>query len=89
MNTRQMIVSAALALALSPAAFAATASPDRCSALESQFDKAVVTSHVAKIGDARSLRTEGARLCSQGKSVEGVKKLEEAVKILGETPARN
>ena len=38
MNLRQIIVSGAVALALSPAAFATTNSAERCTALEKQFD---------------------------------------------------
>jgi hypothetical protein len=89
MNKRQLILSAAISLALSPAAFAASSSADRCSALEGQFDKAVMSTHAPKVANAKTLRTDGAKLCAQGKADEGVKKLEEAVKMLGQTPARN
>lgn len=89
MNKRQLILAAAISLALSPAAFAAATSAERCSALESKFDKAVMSTHAPKVADAKVLRTDGAKLCTQGKADEGIKKLEEAVKMLGSTPASN
>ena len=88
MNVRLMIVSGAAALALAPAAFAASPSHASCSALESQFDKAVLTTHSASVAAAKDLRTEGGKLCAQGKVTEGTKKLEDAVKMIGETPAK-
>lgn len=94
MNARQLIASGAMALLLAPAAFANsanahTASPGSCKTLETRFDREAQNSHVTNLTKARYLRTAGAELCSQGKSIEGARKLEEAVKMLGETPARN
>ena len=88
MNIRQMIVSGAVALALAPAAFAASPTHASCSVLESQFDKAVLTTHSTEVTAARNLRVEGGKLCSQGKAADGAKKLENAVKMIGETPAK-
>ena len=60
---------------------------ERCLQLEHQFDansKAYSTS--AKYKNARAMRSEGAGLCSSGKQVAGIQKLEQALKAIGETP---
>jgi hypothetical protein len=94
MNARQMIASGAMALLLAPAAFASSATastnaPASCKTLETRFDKDVLSSHAADISKARQLRAEGGSLCTQGKHTEGVKKLEDAVKMLGASPVHN
>lgn len=94
MNTRQLIASGALVLLLSPVALAnapekSATSATGCKSLENQFDKAAETSHNGQAAKAKLLRTEGAELCTQGKQVEGQRKLEEAIRMLGAVPSRN
>ncbi len=94
MNPRLLIASGALSVLLAPAAFANpavdnNATQANCKALETRFDKEVDKSHAPDLARARFLRTEGAELCTQGKHADGAKKLEEAVKMLGVSPARN
>ena len=95
MKTRQLIGAGAMALLLVPAAFAnnastaSTSNPASCKTLEVRFDKAAQGSHAADLSKAKLLRTEGAELCTQGKTTEGARKLEEAVKMLGQSPASN
>src|SRR5262245_17806203 len=80
MQTRFLVVGA-VAVLLAQAGFAA--SPDRCTRLEGKFDQQVSTSTSAELAQAKTLRADGAKLCTSGKKAEGVKKLEEAVKMLG------
>ena len=82
MKLHQLIASATAVLLLAPAAFAASNPPATCSSLQTQFDKEIVTTNSAHAAKARDLRAEGAKLCSSGKSADGIKKLEEAVKLL-------
>jgi hypothetical protein len=63
------------------------ARPSSCQSLEARFDRESPTSHAADIAKARKLRTEGAELCAKGKHIAGAQKLEEAVKMLGVSPA--
>ena len=66
---------------------AAMTPTERCTALEHQFDDAIKTHpKSATVKSAKSMRTEGGTLCAGGKQAEGVQKLEQAVKALGETP---
>jgi len=81
MQTR-FFVMGALTLLLAQAGFAAN-QPDRCTRLEGKFDRQATTSTSAELAQAKTLRADGAKLCSTGKQTEGVKKLEEAVKMLG------
>jgi hypothetical protein len=86
MKVRHLAAAAATALLLSPAVFAATpaaAAPASCSSLEAQFDRDVMKTTSADANKARSLRAEGGKLCSEGKSADGIKKLNEAIKLLG------
>jgi hypothetical protein len=87
MKLHRMIASATAVLLLSPAAFAATSSPASCSSLQTQFDKEVLTTTSVHAAKARDLRAEGAQLCTSGKSAEGIKKLDEAIKMLGSNHA--
>ena len=82
MKLHQLIASATAVLLLAPAAFAASNPPATCSSLQTQFDKEIVTTTSAHAAKAKDLRAEGAKLCSSGKSADGIKKLEEAVKML-------
>ena len=81
MQTRVFVLGA-LTLLLAQAGFAAS-QPDRCSRLEGKFDREATKSTSAELAQAKTLRADGAKLCDSGKKVEGVKKLEEAVKMLG------
>lgn len=83
MKVRHLVAAAATALLMSPAVFAATTPPASCSSLETQFDKQVMSTTSADANKARGLRADGAKLCAAGKSAEGVKKLNEAIKLLG------
>jgi hypothetical protein len=85
MKTR-LIALSALGLLLAQASFAAQ--PDRCTRLEGKFDKDVATSTSADVAQAKTLRADGGKLCSSGNKAEGAKKLAEAVKMLGATPAK-
>ena len=86
MKVRHLVAATATALLLSPAVFAAStspATPATCSSLQAQFDKDVLKTTSAEANKARDLRAEGAKLCTQHKNAEGVKKLNEAIKLLG------
>ncbi len=83
MKVRHLVAAAATGLLLSPAVFAATTPPASCSSLQTQFDKEVLKTSSADANKARSLRAEGAKLCAQGKSTDGIKKLDDAIKMLG------
>lgn len=82
MNVRHLLAAGAMAVVLAPACFAATQKADRCSTLESRFDKHAASSTSADLTKAKALRDEGAKLCSSGKKSEGAKKLQEAVKMV-------
>ncbi|MGB5133332.1 MAG: hypothetical protein WBO00_11980 [Steroidobacteraceae bacterium] len=86
MKVRHLVAAAATALLLSPAVFAASTPPATCSTLQAQFDKQALKTASANANKARDLRAAGARLCSEGKSTEGVRKLNEAIKMLGASP---
>jgi hypothetical protein len=60
---------------------------ERCAALESQFDS-VITSHesAAKASAAKTLRSEAGQLCENRSHVQGIAKLENALRDLGVTP---
>lgn len=88
MKVRHLAAAAATALLLAPAAFATSSTPASCSSLQTQFDKEVLRTTSAEANKARNLRAEGAKLCSEGKNAEGIKKLNEAIKMLG-TSVRN
>lgn len=60
-----------------------------CMSLEQQFDSAI-KSHAtaAKVSEARTLRTDAGKLCTAGKTGEGVIKLQHALRDLGVTPTK-
>jgi hypothetical protein len=80
---------------MSPFAFAndqaepqAAGGEESCATLQTKFDKDVMTANSANVGQAQSLREEGAKLCSEGKDAEGVAKLKEALSLIkGAAPA--
>ena len=60
---------------------------ERCTALEHQLDGAIKAhSTSAKIKDVKAMRSEGGSLCASGKQIDGTQKLEQALKVLGESP---
>jgi methionine-rich copper-binding protein CopC len=67
------------------AAPAATAMPAaHCDSLQKQYQSAAVSnSSNPNAAKARKTATEGEKLCREGKSADGVKKLEHALKELG------
>ena len=67
---------------------AASTPSARCTALEQQFNKAE-PSHksMTAFKEAAKLRDEGRNLCTANKAPDGVKKLEQALKMIGITPA--
>jgi len=87
MKIRPLIASACAAVLLSPAAFAGEGKTDDCSKLQAEFDKQATTAQAAQADQARAIRDEGAKLCAEGKSEEGVKRLQEAIQALGQAPA--
>ncbi len=94
MNARQLIASGAVALLLAPAAMAnsvstAKVTPDTCKTLDTRFEREDPDSQGPDIEKARLLRAEGTELCKQGKTADGVKKLKEAVRMLGAPPAKH
>jgi hypothetical protein len=87
MLTRLIVPAAALVMLASAPAMAATTSAQKCTALEKQFDAAIVKHEKsAKAADAKTLRTEGGTLCASGKADEGVKKLQAAFNDIGVKP---
>jgi len=86
MKIRQLILAASAAAFLTPAAFGATtaSNPDDCMTLQQKFDKQV-TAHAATsatTSKAKDMRAQGEKLCKEGKTSEGTKKLQEALKEL-------
>jgi hypothetical protein len=89
MKIHTLVGAAMTGVFLSSAAFAASMTPaQQCTALEKQFDQQI-TKHTAsaKYGTAKSLRSDGGKLCLSGNSAEGVKKLEQALNDIGVKPA--
>lgn len=63
---------------------AAMTPTEKCTSLEKQFDKAIKThGKAAMANDAKTMRTDGGNLCASGKQVDGIAKLEQALKDLG------
>lgn len=88
MNVRTLIGATLAAVIMSTAAFAATMTPaQQCTALEKQFDQEIVKhATAAKAAQAKTLRTDGGKLCQIGKNDDGVKKLKQALKDIGVKP---
>jgi len=56
----------------------------RCTILESQFDAAIKTHEsAAKANWAKTMRTEGGRLCASGNQSRGIVKLRDAIEDIG------
>ena len=59
-------------------------STERCKLYERRFDGQVAAhEQAARIDEARTLRIEGGRLCSQGSQALGASKLREALDYIG------
>jgi hypothetical protein len=88
MFSRFVVPAAAAVLMLATApAMAAMTKADECTALQKQFDAAIVKHEkAAKAADAKALRTQGGQLCTSGKADEGVKKLQAAFTDIGVKP---
>lgn len=93
MKSRYLIAAASAAVLASSFAMAQeTAAPvatdESCASLQTKFDTDVMTANSANVGDAQSLREEGAKLCSEGNEAEGVAKLKEALALIegGQAP---
>ena len=89
MKIRTLAGAAMTGVFLSTAAFAASMTPaQQCTALEKQFDQQI-TKHTtsAKFVTAKSLRSDGGKLCLSSNPADGVKKLEQALNDIGVKPA--
>ncbi len=85
MNIRHFVLAASAAVLLAPGAFAATTATkaEDCAALQARFDKEMPAhANAAGATKAKDLRAEGEKLCKDGKTAEGEKKLHEALKEL-------
>jgi hypothetical protein len=85
MKIRHLVLAASAAVLLAPGAYAATTATkgEDCAALQQKFDKEITT-HATAAGAAKAkeMRAEGEKLCKDGKTAEGEKKLHEALKEL-------
>ncbi len=81
MNIRYSLIAASAVLAISPVAFAeeSVQATQDCAALVQQYDQAAVAATAEQLGQAKSARDEGEKLCSEGKNEEGAAKLKEAI----------
>lgn len=89
MLSRWVVPAAAALMLASAGAMAAQMTPaQKCTALEKQFDK-VAGKHqgAPKIGDARTLRADGGKLCAEAKYTDGISKLEMAFSDIGVKPS--
>jgi hypothetical protein len=87
--TRRFLLplAAALTMAIAPAMAAQMTGTERCTALEKQFDQAIVKhAKDAKAADARTLRADGGKLCTSGKTDQGMQKLQQALNDIGVKP---
>ncbi|MEX2149615.1 MAG: hypothetical protein WD793_05345 [Steroidobacteraceae bacterium] len=92
MKSRYLIAAASAAVLASSFAMAQeqaapVATDESCASLQTKFDADVMTANSANVGQAQSLREEGAKLCSEGKEAEGVAKLKEANELIKGSPA--
>jgi hypothetical protein len=91
MLTRLILPAVAVVMLAGSGAMAAEmTAAQRCTALEGQFDRAIVQhGSAAKAGDAKMLRTDGGKLCTQGRYADGITKLQTALVDIGVTPSAN
>jgi hypothetical protein len=89
MKIHTLVGAAMMGVFLSTAAFAASMTPaQQCTALEKQFDQQIgkhTTS--SKVATAKSLRSDGGKLCLSGKPTAGITKIEQALNDIGVKPA--
>lgn len=83
MKIRHIVIAGA-ALAFGPAAFAqdttATAQAGQdCASLQAQYDQAAAAASAEQLSSAKAARDEGAALCAEGKTEEGMAKLQDAI----------
>ena len=85
MKVRNLIAAASAAVLLSPFAMAQepVAAPqgteESCASLQTKFDADIAVSQSASAAQAQAIRDEGAKLCAEGRTDEGVAKLKEAL----------
>lgn len=82
MKLRHSIVVASAVLAISPVAMAGEVTqvaPEDCAALMQQYDETAAATTGEHASAAQAARDEGEKLCSEGRSAEGVAKLKEAL----------
>ncbi|HUG02886.1 MAG TPA: hypothetical protein VML92_00480 [Steroidobacteraceae bacterium] len=87
MKSRYLIAAASAAVLASSFAMAQdqaapVATDESCASLQTKFDTDVMTANSADVGQAQTLREEGAKLCSEGNEAEGVAKLKEALTLI-------
>ena len=76
-----------LGMAQDPAA-APTATDESCTTLQTKFDADVATAQSSAAATAQATRDEGAKLCAEGRTDEGIAKLKEALSQLSAAPAQ-
>jgi hypothetical protein len=87
MKIRHILITSA-ALAIGPAIAQETAAPQGsgdCASLQAQFDQAAATASAEQMSAAKAARDEGEKLCAEGKTEEGVAKLQEAVSAISQS----
>ena len=85
MKIRHLVLATSAAVLLAPAAFAATTATktEDCATLQQKFVKQIAAhANAAGAAKAKEMRAEGEKLCKEGKTAEGEKKLHEALKEL-------
>ena len=86
MKIRHILIASA-ALAVGPAIAQETAAPQApadCASLQAQFDQAASTASAEQVSAAQAAHDEGVKLCSEGKTEEGVLKLQEAISAISQ-----
>ena len=90
----KLIVAATAALLMSPFAMAQDpaaepmAADESCATLQTKFDTDVATAQSSIAATAQATRDEGAKLCAEGRTDEGIAKLKEALSQLSAAPAQ-
>jgi hypothetical protein len=81
----KLIVAATAAILMSPFAMAQDpaaapqGSEESCASLQTKFDADIAVSQSASASKAQAMRDEGAKLCAEGRTDEGIAKLKEAL----------
>ena len=89
----KLIVAATAAVLMSPFAMAQEpaaapqGSDESCATLQAKFDTDVATAQSSSAASAQATRDEGAKLCAEGRTDEGIAKLKEALSQLTVAPA--